>query len=178
MMLLIIYMTGCSVEKAHADQKTHDPVAALSSFGFYVYDKPSDFPEVTIPALKGGSVNNKDFIGKISLVNFWATWCPPCRAEMPSIDRLHKAMQGTKFQIIAVNVGERSTQVSTFIDKNKYAFPIYLDETGILSSKFAARGIPATFLLNKEGKIFAVYVGAMEYDKDGLIKLFKELADE
>ena len=97
---------------------------------------------------------------------------------MPSIDRLHKAMQGTKFQIIAVNVGERSTQVSTFIDKNKYAFPIYLDETGILSSKFAARGIPATFLLNKEGKIFAVYVGAMEYDKDGLIKLFKELADE
>lgn len=96
---------------------------------------------------------------------------------MPSIDRLYAQTKDTKFQIIAVNSGERSAQVASFIEKNKYSFPIYLDESNELSQIFAARGLPSTYLVNKEGKIFAARIGAMEYDQAALIKLLKELAD-
>ena len=130
-----------------------------------------------LPALAGDPVKVSDFSGKITLFNFWATWCPPCRAEMPSIERLYKQMSGTNFRIIAVNAGENRSQVASFIEKNKYTFPIYLDESNALSSIFAARGLPSTYLVNKEGKVIAVRIGAMEYDQAELIKLLKELAD-
>lgn len=162
-----------------ADRQTNaDPVTALSSLGFYVYDTPIDLPiTAPIPALAGDPIKVDDFTGKITLLNFWATWCPPCRAEMPSIERLYKQMDGTNFRIIAVNAGEHRSQVTSFIEKNKYTFPIYLDESNQLSSIFAARGLPSTYLVNKEGKVIAARIGAMEYDQAELIKLLKELAD-
>lgn len=166
------------VQVSTAQQSHTDSVSSLSSLGFYVYDTPIDLPiSSSIPALAGDSIKVGAFTGKISLLNFWATWCPPCRAEMPSIERLHKQMSGTKFQIIAVNSGERRSQVASFIEKNKYTFPIYLDESNELSSIFAARGLPSTYLVNKEGKVIAARIGAMEYDQAELIKVLKELAD-
>ena len=167
-----------AVQISAARQTNADPAAALSSLGFYVYETPIDLPVTApIPALAGDPVKVSDFSGKITFFNFWATWCPPCRAEMPSIERLYKQMSGTNFRIIAVNAGENRSQVASFIEKNKYTFPIYLDESNALSSIFAARGIPSTSLVNKEGKVIAVRIGAMEYDQAELIKLLKELAD-
>ena len=167
-----------AVQISAARQTNADPAAALSSLGFYVYDTPIDLPiTAPIPALAGDPIKVDDFTGKITLLNFWATWCPPCRAEMPSIERLYKQMDGTNFRIIAVNAGEHRSQVASFIEKNKYTFPIYLDESNRLSSIFAARGLPSTYLVNKEGKVIAVRIGAMEYDQAELIKLLKELAD-
>ncbi|MGI5090237.1 TlpA family protein disulfide reductase [Treponema sp. OMZ 305] len=171
--------TASAAAQSSANQQTStDPVAALSSLGFYVYDQPIDLPiTAPIPALTGDPVKVSDFTGNITLLNFWATWCPPCRAEMPSIERLYKKMSGTNFRIVAVNAGEHRTQVSSFIEKNKYTFPIYLDESNAVSSIFAARGLPSTYLVNKEGKVIAARIGAMEYDQAELIKLLKELAD-
>jgi len=167
-----------AAQSSAAQQTSADPVAALSSLGFYVYDQPIDLPiSSSIPALAGNPIKAGDFIGNITLLNFWATWCPPCRAEMPSIDRLYAQTKDTKFQIIAVNSGERRAQVASFIEKNNYSFPIYLDESNELSVIFAARGLPSTYLVNKEGKIFAARIGAMEYDQAALIKVLKELAD-
>ena len=169
---------SAAVQTSTAQHTNTNLVSALSSFGFYVYDQPIDLPiAAPIPALAGDPVKVSDFSGKITLFNFWATWCPPCRAEMPSIERLYKQMSGTNFRIIAVNAGENRSQVASFIEKNKYTFPIYLDESNALSSIFAARGLPSTYLVNKEGKVIAVRIGAMEYDQAELIKLLKELAD-
>ena len=176
-MAFAVLFLGCTAKQAHGAPAAQDASATLRSLGFYVYDKPIDLPVSTIPALNGATLKAQDFNGKISLLNFWATWCPPCRAEMPSIDRLYAQTKDTKFQIIAVNSGERSAQVASFIEKNKYSFPIYLDESNELSQIFAARGLPSTYLVNKEGKIFATRIGAMEYDQAALIKLLKELAD-
>ncbi len=118
------------VQISAARQTNADPAAALSSLGFYVYETPIDLPVTApIPALAGDPVKVSDFSGKITFFNFWATWCPPCRAEMPSIERLYKQMSGTNFRIIAVNAGENRSQVASFIEKNKYTFPIYLDES-------------------------------------------------
>lgn len=151
--------------------------ARLGALGFYVYDAPIDLPLSSVAKLGGGSMSAESFKGKITLLNFWATWCPPCRAEMPSIERLYAQTKDSNFQIVAVNAGERQAQVASFIEKNKYTFPIYLDESNALSSIFAARGLPSTYLVDKDGKVIAARIGAMEYDQAALIQLFKELAD-
>ena len=190
-LLFSIFAFGCSAKPAQttasaatavqtsaAQQSRTDLSSSISSLGFYVYDQPIDLP-ITAPisALKGDPVKVRDFTGKITLLNFWATWCPPCRAEMPSIERLYQQMSGTNFRIVAIDAGEQRAQVASFIEKNKYTFPIYLDESNALSSIFAARGIPSTYLVNKEGKVIAARIGAMEYDQAELIKLLKEMAD-
>ena len=149
----------------------------LASLGFYIYEEPIDLPLTSVAKLEGGAMNADAFKGKITLLNFWATWCPPCRAEMPSIERLYAQTKNSAFQIVAVNVGERQAQVASFIEKNKYTFPIYLDESQQLSSVFASRGIPSTYIVNKNGKVIAARIGAMEYDQAALIQVFKELAD-
>ncbi len=171
-------MLSCSSEKAHAASKTGNPAAELAQFGFYVYKEPTDIGDFTVTSLSGETISSKDFKGKITMLNFWATWCPPCRAEMPSIERLYAATKGTKFQIVAVNAAERRSQVSDFIGKNKYTFPIYIDENGSLTGAFAARALPTTYFINKEGKFIAYRAGALEYDHPKLIALLKELADE
>lgn len=171
-------VVSAAVQTSAAQHTSTDLVSALSSLGFYVYDQPIDLPiAAPIPALTGEPVKVSDFTGNITFLNFWATWCPPCRAEMPSIERLYQQMSGTNFRIVAVNASEHRSQVASFIKKNKYTFPIYLDESNALSSIFAARGLPSTYLVNKEGKVIAVRIGAMEYDQAELIKLLKELAD-
>lgn len=151
---------------------------SLKNLGFYVYDKPLDLPQISLTNIDGKIMSNKDFSGKIVFLNFWATWCPPCRSEMPSIETLNSKMKNENFSIIAVNVSEKKQTVSKFITTNKYTFPIYIDENGILSRTFATRGIPITYILNKNGKIIAVRPGAMFYDDGNLIKIFKELANE
>ena len=110
-----------TVKSPAAQQPNADPVTALESLGFYVYDKPIDLPiAAPIPGLAGEPVKVSDFTGNITLLNFWATWCPPCRAEMPSIERLYKQMSGTNFRIVAVDAGENRSQVASFIEKNTY----------------------------------------------------------
>ncbi len=178
-------LLSCTPAKMHAKKISRSTGAnatatgALASFGFYVYKEPADLSNLNLPPLAGGSpFTNADFTGNISLLNFWAGWCPPCRAEMPSIERLSKEMDGKNFKIVAVNVGQSKKEVADFIEKHKYTFPIYLDERGTVSAAFASRGIPITYVINKEGKIIAVRPGAMEYDQPELIKAFKDLADE
>ncbi len=169
---------SCTAEKAAAAAPKDTSVKALAPFGFHIYEEPVDPSELTLTDLKGKTITNADFTGNITLLNFWASWCPPCRSEMPSIDNLHKAMQGKNFNIVAVNVGEKKDHLVQFIADAGYTFPVYLDEKAVISGMFASRGIPITYLLNKEGDIIAVRPGAMEYDQPKLIEIFKGLADE
>jgi len=181
LILVTIICVSCSAKNAHANTASKNTLSDLMSYGFYLYEKPIDLVDFNLPALDGAAaIKPESFIGKIGLLNFWATWCPPCRSEMPSIERLYKAMNKEKFIIAAINVGETQTAVTEFIRKNNYTFPIYLDQKNTIASIFAARGIPATYVINKAGKVIAVRPGAMEYDQPKLIEIFKNLtnADE
>jgi len=178
LILVTVICVGCSVKNAHANTSSKGKLSDLASYGFYLYEKPLDLVDFNLPALDGTTaIKPESFTGKIGLLNFWATWCPPCRSEMPSIERLYKAMDKKKFIIAAINVGETQTAVAEFIRKNNYTFPIYLDQKSTIASIFAARGIPTTYVINKEGKIIAVRPGAMEYDQPKLIEIFKTLAN-
>ncbi len=119
--------------------------------------------DFTLYNLKGQSHALSDYRGKIIFLNFWATWCGPCRAEMPSMQKLYESWDSDKFVMLAVNVGESQGAVSKFVEKNGYTFPVLLDQDGKVSKKYLIRGIPTTFIIDEKGRVAAKIVGSREW---------------
>jgi thiol-disulfide isomerase/thioredoxin len=150
----------------------------LEKLGFYVFPAPVDVGDFSAEALKGGAATLAASRGKVVLLNFWATWCPPCRSEMPSIEALSKKMKGKNFTIMAISVGEDKAIVEKFIAEQKYSYPIFLDPSNALGTAFNASSIPTTYLIDKQGKVIAGIQGSREYDGPDVVELFKELAEK
>ena len=157
-----------------------DLSARLSSLGFHVFPEPVELPAFTAQALdpSGKALDPASFKGTVTLLNFWATWCPPCKGELPSIERLSTLMKGTAFRVAAVSVGEKNETVRSFIASKGYTFPVYLDPAGSLGSSFASQGIPTTDIVDKRGRVVAGIVGAREYDDEKLVAILTELANQ
>jgi len=168
--------SGVEVVEAAASNKPWY-AADLEKLGFYVFPSPEPIPAFTVKTLAGADAGVSGLAGKVVLLNFWATWCPPCRQEMPSIQILHEKLKGSAFEVMAISVAEKPGTVTDFLKTNPYSFPMYLDETGSASAPFASRGIPTTFLLDKQGRAIAAIVGSRSYDGPELVALFKSLAE-
>lgn len=152
--------------------------ARLEEMGFYVFPAPEPLPPFTVRELGGGETGVEAMAGKVVLLNFWATWCPPCRAEMPSMQVLYEKTRDLAFDIMAVSVAEKRDTVTGFLKDNpRYKFPIFLDENGSASAPFVSRGIPTTFILDKQGRAIAGVVGAHMYDGPETVAFFRELAE-
>jgi len=188
-MISLFTLTACNPKQAAAAPAADNtqtvaaaPAAAtgiaaeLAAFGFHVFPQPVELPVFAVPALAGATLNTPELAGTVTLLNFWATWCPPCKKEMPSIERLSAQMKGTDFRIVAISTAEKRETVESFIKQNKYTFPIYLDENGSIGASFASQGIPTTYVLDKKGMIIAGIVGSREYDDPALVSLLKRLA--
>ena len=150
----------------------------LEKLGFYVFPAPVDVGDFTVEALKGGAASLSQARGKAVLLNFWATWCPPCRQEMPSIEALWNKSKNKSFTIFAVSVGEEKATVDKFIAEQKYSYPIFLDPQNKLGSAFNASSIPTTYIIDKNGKVIAGTQGAREYDGPEVMAFFAELASK
>ncbi|MBU0936142.1 MAG: TlpA family protein disulfide reductase [Spirochaetes bacterium] len=152
--------------------------ARLEAEGFSVINPPKALPPFTVDTLDGKTASLQNVLGKVVVLNFWATWCPPCRMEMPSFEILHKELQGLPFTFFAISVGERKDTVTNFLKDNPYTFPIYLNSDGRLGQMFASRGIPTTYILNKQGQAIAGIIGAHMYDTPEMIQLMRDLAEK
>jgi peroxiredoxin len=121
-----------------------------------------------------------DYKGKVILLNFWATWCPPCIREMPSMERLHKQVDAEGFKVIAINQMEDADQVFAFTGQLEVdpTFEILFDTTSSVSRDYAVRGLPTTFLIDKEGRIRYRAVGGREFDHPEVIKIIEQLMAE
>lgn len=150
--------------------------AKLEGLGFYVFDPPFASQDFQVTSLSGGQKARSSLKGKVVLLNFWATWCPPCKEEIPSIENLSKTMKGQAFEVFAVNLGDDAATVKSFVTERKLSFPIYLDTKSKLASSFASQGIPTTYLLDKDGKFIAGVVGSFDYSKPEFVSFLKELA--
>lgn len=131
-------------------------------------------PDFEIANLDGELVSLKDHRGKVVLVNIWATWCPPCREEMPSMERLYTAFDGEDFEILAVSVdapvgeigpdGREGGNVAEFAAEMELTFPILHDQTGMLQYTYQTTGLPESFLLDKDGVIYKRIAGGTAWD--------------
>lgn len=121
------------------------------------------------PSLELGDPDGKlhrlaDYRGKVVLVNFWATWCAPCREEMPSMEALRSSLQGRPFEVLAVNVGEGAPAVRSFALKMLLHFPLLLDRDTSASRLWGARVLPASYVVGPDGRIRYSYRGAIDWN--------------
>ena len=121
-------------------------------------------PQFSLASAAGPDVRLADYRGQVVLVNFWATWCEPCRTEMPAIDRVYRQQQGRGFEVLAVDVEEGAGQVQTYQAELGLSFPALLDADGTVSRSYRARGLPTSFLVDRQGTIRFVKVGALDED--------------
>jgi len=123
--------------------------------------------------LNGKEVSLSDFKGKKVLLNFWASWCPPCKAEMPDLEKLYQQTKDSDLVILAVNLGEDKTTAKSFIENNKYNFTVLLDLDQGTANQYNIVAIPTSFFIDKEGNIVSTFKGGMtlEQMKDNISKL-------
>jgi thiol-disulfide isomerase/thioredoxin len=127
--------------------------------------------------MNGRNVSLSDFRGKIVFLNFWTTWCPTCRIEMPSMEKLHRKLKDKDFAMVTVNLQESASQVKTFFKEFKLTFTALLDLTGEVGVAFGIRAIPTTYILDKTGRIIGQVLGPREWDSKDAIALFEALID-
>jgi|ERR1039457_6168895 thiol-disulfide isomerase/thioredoxin len=132
-------------------------------------------PVLTLRDIAGKISSLSDYRGKVVLLNFWATWCPPCREEIPSMMRLNKAMADKPFQMVAVSIDEGGkAAVEAYFRKTKTFLPVYLDSSQDTARRYGLTGVPETFIIGKRGVIMKKVVGAMDWSDPMVIGYLNE----
>jgi peroxiredoxin len=133
-------------------------------------------PDFTLEDISGKQYSLNDLRGKVVLVNFWATWCPPCRAEMPSMEKLNQLLRGEDFVMLAVNIEPNGRQtVPRFLENSSHSFPILFDEQGIVQQLYGVYKFPETFVVRKDGIIDDKVIGAIDWAHPETIAYFRDL---
>jgi peroxiredoxin len=118
-------------------------------------------PNFTLESLAGDSVTLADLRGQVVLLNFWATWCGPCEAEMPAIEARYKAFGKSGLAVLAINLAEPEAEVQAFVDRLGLTFTILMDPSETVFDLYRVRGYPTTFIVDREGMIIQQRVGFM-----------------
>jgi thiol-disulfide isomerase/thioredoxin len=132
-------------------------------------------PALTLKDRNGKSHKLAAYKGKVVLVNFWATWCPPCREEMPSMQRLKEKMAGRPFVMLGVNSGEPAAEVEDFLKVVKVDFDILLDSDSAVTRRWKVFGLPTSFLIDRQGKVRYSLTGTTEWDGLEAVALVEDL---
>tara|TARA_B100001013_G_C24572255_1_gene427060 strand:- start:209 stop:790 length:582 start_codon:yes stop_codon:yes gene_type:complete len=132
-------------------------------------------PQFSVKDRSGQLHSLNDFRGKVVLVNFWATWCPPCIEEMPSMDSLQKTLDQEKFSIIAISVDDSWDSVDTFIKSSDLDLNIYSDFEGKVAKLYGTHKVPETYILNKEGIVVRKILGEIDWTSPKVLSYLKEL---
>ena len=141
-----------------------------------IHKQNKKLENVTFTDVNDKIINLKDFKNKLVVINFWATWCAPCREEMPSLDKLQVNPELDKIKIFAINIGkENSDKVNKFFkDFNIKNFEPYFDPPTTLAKMFSLRGVPTSILINKEGQEFARILGSIDFEDKNFVSWIKK----
>lgn len=142
-----------------------------------LFEKRKAVFEFSLPDLRGNPVNLKDFRGKVVFVNFWATWCVPCREEMPSMERLYQKYKGKELVMLAVNYRESRKEAQAFMEELKLTFPGLLDD-GTVSTLYGVFALPATYLVDRQGRGAARVLGARDWMSEESRAVIERLLNE
>jgi len=133
---------------------------------------PLDF---TLPLLNGETVKLSDLKGTVVFLNFWATWCGPCRAEMPSMEAVYQKLKDRGFEILAVNIMESPETAAAFMNENALTFPTALDAAGGVSARYGIQAIPTSFIIDKRGLIVSRVTGSIDWNTANIIAALESL---
>lgn len=171
-LLLLIVVILMSVALGACNRKESTGVAGTPVAP--AEQKPA--PDIQVTALNGTPSKLSDLRGKVVMLNFWATWCPPCREEIPSMMKLNSAMAGKPFQMVAVSIDEGGKPaIDEFFRKSGYLLPAYLDPTGMAGKSYGITGVPETFIIDKNGVLMKKVIGPMAWDAPEVTAYLSEL---
>ncbi|MGA2764476.1 MAG: TlpA disulfide reductase family protein [Spirochaetia bacterium] len=134
-------------------------VDQLKKSGFAVAAKPFAAEDFTLANLDGSKASLSSFKGKVVFLSFWATWCGPCKQELPSIEALYQKLSSRGLVVLAVDIAEEKGKVAQFVKANSLTFPILLDGNASVGSSWGANSIPTNYLLDRSGRVIARIVG-------------------
>jgi peroxiredoxin len=132
-------------------------------------------PALALKDLDGRAHRLGDYKGRVVLINFWATWCAPCRDEMPSIQRLKEKLGGQPFVVLAINLDEPESRIRKFLSEMKVDFTILLDPERRVAKAWDARILPASFIVGGDGRVRYTLVGEIEWDHEHVVARISEL---
>ena len=133
-------------------------------------------PNFTFPGLDGKMVSLSDYRGNVVLVNIWATWCPPCVDEMPSMERVYKELKSENFEILAVSIDSLGTKaVAPFMKKYNLSFPALMDPDGTIQTLYQTTGIPESYIVNQEGILIKKIIGPRDWATPEVVGFFRDL---
>ena len=163
----IILTLGIAAGLAHA---ADPPAQTLTKL-----DKPFPAPDFTLTGEDEKTYRLAGYRGKVVVLNFWATWGPPCRYEMPSMERAHQKVRGENIVILAVNVGENAEQIFEFTGRYPVTFPLPLDLDGAVLRQYPVIGLPTTFVIDPRGVVTHRAIGGREWDDEQLLGELRKL---
>ena len=165
---------------AEADPTVLDAETAEILFGLGMTPFQNRIPRenFVLTTLEGDERALADYHGKVVFLNFWATWCPPCREEMPSMQTLYDELSDDGLEIVAVNVLEAEETVSAFVEENGFTYPVMLDRDGRVSLRYSVRAYPTTYLLDRDGNVIAVRQGFHSWSTPDMIAGFRKLLEQ
>ncbi len=132
----------------------------------------------TLDDLSGNSVQLSDFKGKAMLLNFFATWCPGCREEMPSLERLYQTNKDKGFVVLGVSADDKAKPVISMVEETGVSFPVVLDPRKEAFSQYFVRGIPVSYFLDRQGRIAGMYLGEADWGSQKAQELVDQLLQE
>jgi len=140
----------------------------------YLPDKPKA-EDFILHDLEGKPFTLEDFKGEPIIVNFWATWCPPCREELPSMNRGWAKVKDEGIKMVAINAGDKERHITRFLKKQPIDFLILMDESNGLLDKWGGAGMPTTFIIDPQGHLIVRALGKFEWDSDELLDIARSL---
>jgi len=155
-------------------QKTATPASGLDLELKPFNGNPTP-PPIDLADAAGQPLSRDDYRGKVTVVNFWATWCGPCVEEIPSLNNLRQQMAGEPFELISVNYAEGAEQVRKFMGEVQVDFPVLLDEDGTESARWNVLVFPSTFVIGPDGKIAYGVNGAIHWDAPEVVQQLRAL---
>ena len=132
-------------------------------------------PALKLADAEGRERSLAEWRGKTVVINFWATWCEPCREEMPSLERLRGRLGGKPFEIVAVNVGESPERVARFTREVPVTFPIVYDRDSATAKLWKVRGYPTSYVLGPDGRIRYYFVGDLDWSSDEVVRVIESV---
>lgn len=159
----LLFVAGCSKDASKAGSGAKP-----------VEKKPA--PSISVVSMDDTQLNLDALKGKVVLLNFWATWCPPCREEIPSMMKLNQAMAGKPFQMVCISVDEGGKKaVAEFFKNTGFSLPAYFDATGQAAATYGITGVPETFVIDKNGIIAKKVIGGMDWNSPEVIAFLEGL---
>lgn len=134
-------------------------------------------PEFELRTLEGRSVDSSSLRGRVVVLNFWATWCGPCKEEMPSLQRLKQQFKPEEFELLAITTDQQREAIKGFVRSLGLTFPVLIDDDKEISAAFGVRGLPTTVLIGRDGRIVARAVGPRHWDGQESAALIRSLME-